>query len=150
MKGYINSASRCFGRKDALTIGAVLALTKGVVMKNYELTVLVHPDLEMNLEPATTKVKDLIEKNGGKITKEVNDGKKRLAYPINAQDFAVYYYYEVELPAEAPAKIESTLNITDEVLRHLLVKVDERKLKFEAKQAARQAHAEETETEGEK
>ena len=110
-------------------------------MKNYELTVLIHPDLEMNLEPATSKVKELVEKNGGKITKEQNDGKKRLAYPIKGQDFAVYYYYEVELPAEAPAKIESVLNITDEILRHLLVTVDERKLKAEAKQAARAAHA---------
>lgn len=118
-------------------------------MKNYELSVLIHPDLEMNLEPATTKIKDLIEKNGGKITKEENDGKKRMAYAIRGQDFAVYYYYEVELPAEAPAKIESTLNITDEVLRHLLVKVDDRKLKYEAKQAARQAH-QETENESEK
>lgn len=116
-------------------------------MKNYELTVLVHPDLEMNLEPATTKVKELIEKSGGKITKEVNDGKKRLAYPIKGQDFAVYYYYEVELPAEVPAKIESVLNITDEVLRHLLVTVDERKLKYEAKQAARQNHQEDAEEE---
>ena len=120
-------------------------------MKTYELTVLVHPDLEMNLEPATTKVKDLIEKNGGKIVKEVNDGKKRLAYPIKGQDFAVYYYYEAELPAEAPAKIENTLNITDEILRQLLVTVDERKLKYEAKQAERQAHRAEAEgeTEGE-
>lgn len=126
---------------------AVLALTKGVVMKNYELTVLVHPDLEMNPEPAIAKVKELIEKNGGKITKEVNDGKKRLAYPIRGQDFAVYFYYEVELPAEAPAKIEGVLNITDEVLRHLLVTVDERKLKYEAKQAARQNHQEDTEEE---
>ena len=129
------------------SIGAVLALTKGVVMKNYELTVLVHPDLEMNLEPGIAKVKDLIEKNGGKITKESNDGKKRLSYSIGGQDFAVYYYFEMELPAEAPAKIESTLNITDEVLRHLLVKVDERKLKYEAKQAERRAHGEETNTE---
>lgn len=116
-------------------------------MKNYELTVLIHPDLEMNLEPATAKIKDLIEKNGGKITKEENDGKKHLAYPIQGQDFAVYCYYEVELPAEAPAKIESVLNITDELLRHLLVTVDERKLKAAARQAERQAHAEETETE---
>ena len=118
-------------------------------MKSYELTVLVHPDLEMNPEPAIAKVKDLIEKNGGKITKEENDGKKRLAYSINGQDFAVYYYYEVELPAEAPAKIESVLNITDEVLRHLLVTVDERKLKYEAKQAARRAHGEDAEEEAE-
>ncbi len=116
-------------------------------MKNYELTVLFHPDLEMNLEPAVTKIKDLIEKNGGKITKEVNDGKKRLAYVIRRQDFAVYYYFEMELPAEAPAKIESVLNITDEVLRYLLVTVDERKLKYEAKQAARKPHGEESDEE---
>ena len=118
-------------------------------MKNYELTVLVHPDLEMNLEPATAKIKDLIEKNGGKIVKESNDGKKRLSYSIRGQDFAVYYFYEVELPAEAPKKIESVLNITDEVLRYLLVTVDERKLKYEAKQAARKPHGEDAESEDE-
>ena len=111
-------------------------------MKNYELSLLVHPDLEMNPEPAITKVKGLIEKNGGKITKESNDGKKRLAYTVKGQDFAVYYFYEVELPADAPRKIESVLNITDEVLRFLLVSVDERKLKYEAKQAARKPHGE--------
>lgn len=111
-------------------------------MKNYELTLLVHPDLEMNMEAATNKVKDLIEKNGGTITKEQNDGKKRLAYAIKGQNFAVYYYYEVALPPEAPKKIENTLNITDEVLRYLLVTVDERKLKYEAKQAARKPHTE--------
>jgi len=106
-------------------------------MKQYELTVLIHPDLEMNLEPAVTKIKDLIEGNGGKIVKEINEGKKRLAYSISGQDFAVYYYYELELPAQAPAKISSVFNITDEILRYLLVTVDERKLKAEAKKAAR-------------
>lgn len=106
-------------------------------MKNYELTVLIHPDLEMNIEPATTKVKELIEGNGGKIVKETNEGKKKLAYSISGQDFAVYYYYELELPAQAPAKISSVLNITDEVIRYLLVTVDERKIKAEAKKAAR-------------
>lgn len=109
-------------------------------MKQYELTVLVHPDLEINIEPAITKVKDLIEGNGGKISKEVNEGKKKLAYSIKGQDFAVYYYYELELPAQAPAKISSVLNITDEVIRYLLVTVDERKIKAEAKKAARRSN----------
>ena len=112
-------------------------------MKDYELSILFHPDLEMNLEPALDKVKKLIESNGGKIVKEENDGKKRLAYPINGQDFAVYYFYDVQLPAEAPAKISSVLNITDEALRYLLVKVDERK----AKMAARRKEKGETEEE---
>lgn len=112
-------------------------------MRNYELTVLFHPDLEMNLDPALDKVKKLIESNGGKITKEENDGKKRMAYSIAAQDFAVYYYFELELPTNALSKISSVLNITDEVLRYLLVTVDERKLKMEARQKARKASNEE-------
>ncbi|MDO4760046.1 MAG: 30S ribosomal protein S6 [Candidatus Saccharibacteria bacterium] len=119
-------------------------------MKNYELTVLFHPDLEMNLDPALDKVKKLIESNGGKIVKEENDGKKRMAYSIAAQDFAVYYYFEVELPAASLAKISSVLNITDEVIRYLLVAVDERKLKLEAHRKARKASSEEDEKEEEK
>ena len=95
-------------------------------MKKYELTVLIHPDLEINIEPAIAKIKELVSGNGGTITKEVNEGKKKLAYPIKGQDFAVYYYFTVQLPAAAPAKISSVLNITDEVIRYLLVKVDSR------------------------
>lgn len=103
-------------------------------MKDYELTVLFHPDLEMNLDPALDKVKKLISGQKGKIKKEETDGKKRIAYKINGQDFAVYYYFDLELPAEAPAKISNTLNITDEVLRYLLVRADERRAKFAVRQ----------------
>ncbi|MDO4611278.1 MAG: 30S ribosomal protein S6 [Candidatus Saccharibacteria bacterium] len=102
-------------------------------MKAYELSVLFHPDLEMNLDPSLDKVKKLIEVSGGKIVKEENDGKKRLAYAISGNEFAVYYYMDLELPAEAPAKISSTMNINDEVLRYLLVKTDERRTKAAAK-----------------
>ena len=99
-------------------------------MKDYELTVLFHPDLEMNLEPALEKVKKLIKNAGGQITNEENDGKKRIAYKIKNQDFAIYYYVDVQLPAEAPTKISNSLNINDEVLRYLLVKTDPRKAKL--------------------
>lgn len=95
-------------------------------MKEYELTVLIHPDLEVDLEAPLDKVRKLITANGGKILTEDNWGKKRLAYRINGEDFAVYVAFNVELPAEAPLKISNTLNITDEVLRYLLVRVDEK------------------------
>lgn len=93
-------------------------------MREYELTVLIHPDLEADLETPLTTVRDIVTQNGGKITNEDNWGKKRLAYRIAKEDFAVYVFMEVELPASAVAKVDSTLNITDSVLRHLLVSVD--------------------------
>jgi len=95
-------------------------------MKEYELTVLIHPDLESNLEVPLAKVRDIVKNAGGEITREDNWGKKKLAYKINREDFAVYVYMDVQLPADAPLKISNTLNITDEVLRYLLVKVDEK------------------------
>ncbi len=104
-------------------------------MKDYELTVLIHPDLEMNPDPALDKVRKTIAQAGGTITKEEDDGKKRLSYKIGKQEFALYYYFDLSLPSDAPSKISSNLNIADEVLRHLLVRVDERKAKY-AKQRA--------------
>ena len=101
-------------------------------MKEYELTVLFHPDLEMNIDPALDKVKKIITSNGGKIISEENEDKKRLAYSIGGQDFAIFYFINLELPADAPAKISSTFNIADEVLRYLLVRTDARKAKMAA------------------
>jgi small subunit ribosomal protein S6 len=95
-------------------------------MKEYELTVLIHPDLEADLETPLAKVRDIITNAGGEITKEDNWGKKKLAYKIDRQDFAVYVYFDVKLPADAPLKISNTFNITEEVLRYLLVTVDEK------------------------
>jgi small subunit ribosomal protein S6 len=95
-------------------------------MKEYELTVLIHPDLEVDLETPLTKIRGIIKNAGGEITSEDNWGKKKLAYRINREDFAVYVYMDIKLPADAPLKISNTLNITDEVLRYLLVTVDEK------------------------
>ncbi len=105
-------------------------------MKQYELTVMIHPDLEMNLQPALDKISSLIESVGGKIIKETNEGKKRMAYKIAKQEFAVYYAYDLELPSDAPEKLERSLSIADEVIRHLLVSKDERKEKMAAKRKA--------------
>ena len=97
--------------------------------KMYELTVLIHPDLEANLDDALSKVKNIITEAGGKIEKENIWGKKKLAYQINREDFAIYVYFEVSLPPEEPIVISNTLNITEEVLRYLLVSVDPKSVK---------------------
>ncbi len=95
-------------------------------MKEYELTVLIHPDLEADLDVPLTKVRDIVKNAGGTILREDNWGKKKLTYAIKREEFAVYVYIEAQLPVDAPLKISNTLNITDEVIRYLLVKVDEK------------------------
>ncbi len=116
-------------------------------MKEYELTVLIHPDLEADLDAPLTKVREIVTNAGGTITREDNWGKKKLAYPISRVEFGVYVYMDVELPAEAPLKISNILNITDEVLRYLLVKVDPKARAALAEQAKKAEASEETKEE---
>lgn len=108
-------------------------------MKEYELTILIHPSLENSLEKPLTKIRKLIESSDGKIVKEDRWGKKRLAYKINKQDFAMYVYFELELPASAPLKISNNLNISEDVLRYLLVTVDKK-----SKQVVKESSQEES------
>jgi small subunit ribosomal protein S6 len=113
-------------------------------MKDYELSVLIHPDLEADLESALGKVRSIVTEAGGEIVSEDVQGKKKTAYRVNGQDFAIYVYMDVRLPADAPARISSTLNITDEVIRYLLVVTDleGRKALAEAKANGRSEDAE--------
>ena len=93
-------------------------------MNQYEVAVLYHPDLEIDLEKAENRVTKIISDNGGKITKTDNWGKRKLAYPIKKQDFAVYVFYTADMPAENISKVEQTFNITDEIIRFLITKPD--------------------------
>lgn len=93
-------------------------------MNQYEIAVLYHPDLEIDLDKATKKIEKIIADNGGKITKTDNWGKRKLAYTIKKQDFAVYVFYTLEIPADNVSKLEQTLNITDEIIRFLITKPD--------------------------
>jgi len=93
-------------------------------MNQYEVAVLFHPDLEIDLEKATSRVEKIFTDNGGKVTNTDNWGKRKLAYPIKKNESAVYVIYTVEFPAQSVRKVESTLNITDEVIRFLITKPD--------------------------
>ena len=93
-------------------------------MNEYEIAVLYHPDLEIDLEKATSKVEKLFTDNGGKVVAADNWGKRKLAYPIKKNEHAVYVFYTVEFPAQSVRKVESTLNITDEVIRFLITRPD--------------------------
>ena len=93
-------------------------------MHSYEIAVLFHPDLEIDLSKPQAKVEKIFTDNGGKITKTDNWGKKKLAYKIANQEQGIYIFYTLDLPAESVRKVEATLNITDEVIRYLITKPD--------------------------
>ncbi len=88
----------------------------------YELVILLHPDLEIDLDKPLKKIEDLIKASGGKTSKTDNWGKRKLAYGIKKQDFAIYIYWEIDMVPDGVAKLDRGLTILDEVLRHLITK----------------------------
>lgn len=120
----------------------------------YEIAIVLDPDLEIDLDKATARVEKIFTDNGGNITNTDNWGKRKLAYPINKSESGVYIIYTLEIPAQNVRKIESTLNITDEVIRFLITRPDHKKIAkaeaMRAKQAARGGDDEEVEAEEEK
>jgi len=93
-------------------------------MDQYEVAVLYHPGLEIDLEKGSNKVEKIFADNKGKVVNADNWGKRKLAYPIKKNESAVYVIYTLEMPAESVKKVESVLNITDEVIRFLITKPD--------------------------
>jgi len=99
-------------------------MADNAVLTQYEVAVLYHPDLEVDLSKAEDKVKKIISDNGGKVVSEDNWGKRKLAYNIKGNEHAIYVFYTVEMPGEAIKRIEGSLNIATEVVRFLITKPD--------------------------
>ena len=95
------------------------------MMSKYETVFIVNPDLsEDAAKGMLEKFSGIITENGGAIDKVDEWGKKKLAYLID--DYSEGYYFVVNFTAVAtlPAELERVFNITDGILRSLIVKLD--------------------------
>ena len=93
-------------------------------MRNYEVAVVLHPDLEIDLAATLEKIEAVFTKNGGKINKKDNWGKRKLAYTIKKQDWGIYVIYEISIDPSKVSKINQVLRITEEVMRYLVVSLE--------------------------
>jgi len=120
---------------------------KTIKGSEYELVVLFRSELEAKIETSLKTVAKIIADASGKITTEDDWGRRELAYKIAGETHAIYRVYTLDLPAAAPNKISEALNITGDVLRYLLTKVDSRVKAVLAEEKLRHNENEETETE---
>ena len=98
-------------------------------MKRYELTYVIDTALEEEArKELIEKISSLIAQNGGEVEKvDETWGKRRLAYPINDKPEGYYVLVTMQAPAELPKEIERNLRINENVLRSLVIKVEEKK-----------------------
>jgi len=94
-------------------------------MRRYELMLVLRPDapeerVQAVLEKATRQIADA----GGQIVKAAPWGRRRLAYQIDRYREGSYHILQFDAPSDAVGDLERTLLITEEVLRHLVVRVE--------------------------
>lgn len=91
-------------------------------MNKYELAVVVSAKLEDEDRAATIeKVKEYITRFGGTVTEVDEWGKRKLAYEINYEGEGYYVLYNFESKPDFPQELERIINITDGVLRSIVV-----------------------------
>jgi small subunit ribosomal protein S6 len=92
-------------------------------VRRYELMLVFRPDApDDRLSAIIDRTTRQITAAGGQIVKVAPWGRRRLAYPIDRQREGSYHIIVFEAPAPAVAELERSLLITEEVLRHLVVR----------------------------
>ena len=98
-------------------------------MNRYELTYIIDTALEENArKELIEKFSALIAQNGGEVEKvDETWGKRRLAYAINDKPEGYYVLVTFKGPSELPREIERNMGISEDVLRCLIIKLEEKK-----------------------
>ena len=98
-------------------------------MNRYEMIYIIDADLEETArKELIEKVSALITNNGGEIEKvDETWGKRRLAYAIDYKTEGWYVLVNFKAPVELPRELERNLQISENVLRYLVIKLVEKK-----------------------
>ena len=92
------------------------------VISDYETIFILNPNIgDEGIKSNVEKFTDLIAQNGTVIEKN-EWGMKRLAYPIQFIEEGYYVLVNFNAPTQFIAELERVYNITDTVLRSIVVK----------------------------
>jgi small subunit ribosomal protein S6 len=96
-------------------------------VREYEVLYIVRADLDdEKVQEVVKRVNTLIEKAGGTVERTNLWGKRKLAYEVKHQKEGGYVLQDFQIPQQRVPELESALKITEEVLRHLIVRKPEK------------------------
>ena len=94
--------------------------------RQYELVYIVTPDAsEQDIADLHTQIEQIVQRFGGTFDKTENWGRKRLAYDIGHHREGNYVVETITGSGELMKEIDRRLRVLDQVIRHLVVRVDE-------------------------
>src|ERR671913_366418 len=94
--------------------------------RKYELVYVVSPDAsDEQIADLHTQVEAIIQRIGGELEKTENWGRRKLAYEIGRHKEGTYVLEVINGGGELMKEIDRRLKVSDLVIRHLVVRVDE-------------------------
>ncbi|MDO4357361.1 MAG: 30S ribosomal protein S6 [Clostridia bacterium] len=94
-------------------------------MNQYEVMYVLDTAVEESVRTdLISRFSDLVVKNGGKVDRVDEWGKRRLAYAINYKTEGYYVLMYITAPSDLPRELERNLQISDHVLRYLVVRFE--------------------------
>ena len=96
-------------------------------MRDYEVLYIVRADLDDDkVQDVIKRVNTLIERAGGAAERTNLWGKRKLAYEVKHQKEGAYVLQDFRIDPQRIPELEAALKITEEVLRHLVVRKPEK------------------------
>jgi small subunit ribosomal protein S6 len=94
-------------------------------LRDYELVVIINPELADDaVDGIVDNISKLISQDGGTVDETDRWGKRKLAYPIKHFLEGNYVLFRCKMKAASGKGLEANLRISEEVLRHLLVRFE--------------------------
>jgi len=98
----------------------------GNLLRTYELVFIAQPDLdEEGLTALVEHVKQTMTDGGAEIVKTEDMGRRKLAYPIARRNEGHYVLMQAKMERPAIIALERDLKLSEDVLRHLLVRTED-------------------------
>lgn len=95
-------------------------------MRPYEIMYLMPPTVDdERMTAVSERLQSTITSLGGKIDKTAPAMRRRLAYEVAHHRDGQYAVLEFSLPPEQSRELERTIGLTEDILRHLVVRKDE-------------------------
>ncbi len=111
--------------------------------RQYELVYILPPETtEQQATELHQQVEAVVSRMNGQIEKTENWGRRRLAYDIAHQKEGVYVLEVINGSGELMKEIDRRLKVIDQVMRHMIVRVDEEKKVVDRTRTKRQTESE--------
>lgn len=91
-------------------------------MRHYEVVFLVHPDQSDQVPGMIERYQSLIEKDGGKVHRTEDWGRRQLAFPVSKIHKAHYIMMNIEVGSDVLTELESAFRFNDAVIRNMIIR----------------------------